>query len=124
VSERGRIPKSVIEAYRAGNWPGGEVLGVPVGHPFLLAIVGGRLMSDRWPAGVTVVMTSTLIEAVRAFPAALDQDQVAAVYELARRSTTWNPPPQRRLRRRRFQRRGTRRPEARGHARRDRSTAE
>jgi hypothetical protein len=39
------------------------------------------------------VMTSTLIEAVRAFPAALDPDQVAAVYDLARRSTTWNPPP-------------------------------
>jgi hypothetical protein len=58
----------------------------------LLAIVGGRLMTDRWPAGVTVVMTSTLIEAVRAFPAILDPDEVAAVYELARRSTTWNPP--------------------------------
>ena len=57
----------------------------------LLAIVGGRLMTDRWPAGVTVVMTSTLIEAVRAFPAALSGTQVAAVYELARRSTTWNP---------------------------------
>jgi hypothetical protein len=59
----------------------------------LLAIVGGRLMTERWPAGVTVVMTSTLIEAVRAFPVVLDPDQVAAVYELARRSTTWNPPP-------------------------------
>ena len=58
----------------------------------LLAIVGGRLMTDRWPAGVTVVMTSTLIEAIRAFPAVLEPDQVAAVYELARRSTTWNPP--------------------------------
>jgi hypothetical protein len=49
----------------------------------LLAIVGGRLMTERWPAGVTVVMTSTLIEAVRAFPPALDTDEVAAVYELA-----------------------------------------
>ena len=58
----------------------------------LLVIVGGRLMTDRWPAGVTVVMTSTLIHAVRAFPTALDPDEVAAVYELARRSTTWNPP--------------------------------
>ena len=58
----------------------------------LLAIVGGRLMTDRWPAGVTVVMTSTLIEAIRAFPATLEQDEVAVVYELARRSTTWNPP--------------------------------
>jgi hypothetical protein len=59
----------------------------------LLAIVGGRLVTVRWPAGVTVVMTATLIEAVRAFPAALDPGEVAAVYELARRSTTWNPPP-------------------------------
>jgi len=59
----------------------------------LLAIVGGRLMTERWPAGVTVVMTSTLIEAVRAFPPVLDPDQVVAVYELARRSTTWNPTP-------------------------------
>jgi hypothetical protein len=59
----------------------------------LLAIVGGRLMTERWPGGVTVVMTSTLIEAVRAVPAVLDPGQVAAVYELARRSTTWNPTP-------------------------------
>ena len=34
----------------------------------LLVIVGGRLVVHRWPTGVTVVMTSTLIEAVRAFP--------------------------------------------------------
>lgn len=47
-------------------------------------------MVDRWPSGVTVVMTSTLIEAVRAFPAVLGAEQVAAVYELARRSTIWN----------------------------------
>jgi hypothetical protein len=59
----------------------------------LLAIVGGRLMTGHWPAGVTVVMTSTLVQAIRAFPAVLDPDRVAAVYALARRSTTWNPTP-------------------------------
>jgi hypothetical protein len=63
----------------------------PVRSP--LAIVGGRLMTGHWPAGVTVVMTSTLIQAIRPFPAVLDPDQVAAVYELARRSTMWNPTP-------------------------------
>ena len=57
----------------------------------LVVIVGGRLVVDRWPSGVTVVMTSTLIEAVRAFPAVLGGQEVGAVYELARRSTTWNP---------------------------------
>jgi hypothetical protein len=57
----------------------------------LLVIVGGRLMTDAWPAGVTVVMASTLLEALRAFPTVLSVDEVGAVYELARRSTTWNP---------------------------------
>ncbi len=57
----------------------------------LLVIVGGRLMTDAWPAGVTVVMASKLIEALRAFPAVLSTEEVGAVYELARRSTTWNP---------------------------------
>jgi hypothetical protein len=40
---------------------------------------------------VTVVMTSTLVESLRALPAMLDTQAAAAVYELARRSTTWNP---------------------------------
>jgi hypothetical protein len=40
---------------------------------------------------VTVVMTSNLIETLRAFPAALAAETVGAVYELARRSSTWNP---------------------------------
>ena len=57
----------------------------------LLVIVGGRLMTDAWPSGVTVVMASKLIEALRAFPAVLSVEEVGAVYELARRSTTWNP---------------------------------
>jgi hypothetical protein len=88
--EADRVTGFLQTALTAHGYP--ELAGrVPV-RP-LLAIVGGRLMTDRWPAGVTVVMTSTLIEAVRAFPAALDPDQVAAVYDLARRSTTWNPPP-------------------------------
>jgi hypothetical protein len=57
----------------------------------LIVIVGGRLVVDAWPSGVTVVMTSNLIEALRAFPAALAAETVGAVYELARRSSTWNP---------------------------------
>ena len=57
----------------------------------LLVIVGGRLMTDAWPSGVTVVMASKLIEALRAFPEVLSVEEVGAVYELARRSTTWNP---------------------------------
>ncbi|MDT0352902.1 hypothetical protein [Pseudonocardia charpentierae] len=58
----------------------------------LVVIVDGRLMVDAWPSGVTVVMTSTLIEALRALPAVLDTEAAAAVYELARRDTTWKPP--------------------------------
>lgn len=56
----------------------------------LIVIVGGRLVVDQWPLGVTVAMTSTLIQAPRAFPAVLGADEVS-VYELARRSMTWNP---------------------------------
>jgi Nuclease-related domain len=59
----------------------------------LIVVVGGRLIVRGWPAGVTVVMTRTLIESLRGFPAALSQDEVAAVYALARRDTTWNPTP-------------------------------
>jgi Nuclease-related domain len=94
------VPKARREAHRVTDFlqtalavhgPADLAGRVPV-RP-LLVIVGGRLVTTHWPAGVTVVMTSTLIEAITAFPAALDRKQVAAVYELARRSTTWNPAP-------------------------------
>ena len=57
----------------------------------LIVIVGGRLLVDRWPSGVTVVMIRTLIEVLSTLPAVLAAPEVTAVYELARRSTTWNP---------------------------------
>ncbi len=44
-------------------------------------------------AAVTVVMASDLITSLRALPTALQPAEAAAVYELARRSTTWNPHP-------------------------------
>lgn len=59
----------------------------------MLAIVGGRLLITRWTPGVTVVMTRQLLHAVRSIPSVFDGDEVAAVYEVARRSTTWNPAP-------------------------------
>jgi Nuclease-related domain len=59
----------------------------------LIVVVGGRLVVDRWPVGVTVVMTSSLIASLRAFPAALAPEDVDAVYALARRDITWNPTP-------------------------------
>jgi Nuclease-related domain len=61
----------------------------------LIVIVGGRLVVETWPSGVTVVMTRNLIEALRAFPGVLTADAVGAVFELSRRSTTWNPRPRR-----------------------------
>ena len=90
------VPKARREAERVGGFlqqiltvelP--DLAGrVPV-RP-LLVIVGGRLMTHAWPAGVTVTMASRLIEALRAFPTVLRVEEVSAVYELGRRSTTWN----------------------------------
>ena len=58
----------------------------------MIAIVGGRLLVTAWAPGVTVVKTSQLIHALTSLPARLDPDEVDRVHELARRSTTWNPP--------------------------------
>ena len=58
----------------------------------LVAIVGARLIVQEWPSGVTVVMTGQLLHALRSLPAALDPADVAAVYAIARRSTTWTSP--------------------------------
>jgi hypothetical protein len=93
----GYVPKARREAQRVTGFlqqalavERPELAGrVPV-RP-LVVIVGGRLMVNTWPSGVTVVMTSTLVESLRALPAMLDTQAAAAVYELARRSTTWNP---------------------------------
>ena len=55
----------------------------------LIAVVGGRLLIERWAPGVTVVMTRQLVHTLVSMPAALDADQVLQVWEVARRSTTW-----------------------------------
>ena len=92
------VPKARRETQRVAEFLGAaltsagrpELAGrVPV-RP-LIVIVGGRLVVDRWPSGVTVVMSSRLVEAVRAFSAMLGGQEVGAAYEVARRSTTWNP---------------------------------
>jgi hypothetical protein len=57
----------------------------------MLAIVGGRLLIAQWAPGVTVVMPRQLVAALRAIPPVLDAGEVGTVFEVARRSTTWNP---------------------------------
>jgi hypothetical protein len=57
----------------------------------LIVVVGGRLAVRQWPAGVTVVTSTSLVASLRGFPIALTPAQVAAVYALARRDTSWNP---------------------------------
>jgi hypothetical protein len=64
----------------------------------LIAVIGGRLLVRSWASGVTVVMPRQLVHALRAIPPVLDAAAVAAVFEIARRSTTWirvGPPEQR-----------------------------
>jgi hypothetical protein len=58
----------------------------------LLAVVGGRLLVSSRPMGVTVVMTRQLVPVLRAMPAALDADDVDAVFAVARRPVTWALP--------------------------------
>ena len=62
------LPKARREARRVTDFLHATL--TAQGHPELvgrvpvrplLAIVGGRLRTQRWPAGVTVVMTSTLM---------------------------------------------------------------
>ena len=59
----------------------------------MIAVVGGRLVVRSWAAGVTVVMPRQLVHALCAIPAALDEAAVGAVFEVARRSTTWSARP-------------------------------
>jgi hypothetical protein len=86
----GYVPKARREAQRVAEFLGAalasagkrELAGrVPV-RP-LIVIVGGRLVVERSPSGVTVVMTSGLIEAVRAFPAALGAEEVPEFHPAA-----------------------------------------
>ena len=59
----------------------------------MIVVVGARLLVREGAPGVTVVMPDRLLAALRAFPPALSPAEVDAVYELARWSGTWNPPP-------------------------------
>jgi hypothetical protein len=61
----------------------------------VVALVDVRLTVQAWPAGVTVTMSQQLLERLRAFPPALDIEQAATVYEVARLEQTWNPVPRR-----------------------------
>lgn len=89
--EAERVAEFLRPALTVAGSPG--LAGRVVMRP-MLAIVGGRLLITRWAPGVTVVMTRQLLHAVRSIPPVLDRAEVAAVYEVARRSTTWNPAPQ------------------------------
>ncbi len=59
----------------------------------VIAILAGLLRIDRAAPGVTVVTARQLVHLLCALPAVLDEAEVGAVYEVARRSTTWNPTP-------------------------------
>ncbi len=59
----------------------------------LVALVDVRLTVQAWPAGVTVTMSRQLLERLHAFPAALNGEQAAAIYAVARLEQTWNPLP-------------------------------
>lgn len=93
------VRKARLEALRAGELLRAALAGA--GEPVLagrlvvrplLAVVGGRLLVSRWPAGVTVVMTRQMVPILAGMPAALDAGDVDAVFALARRSTTWATP--------------------------------
>ena len=55
----------------------------------VIAVLGGLLHVQQWPAGVTVVTTTGLNHVLRSLPPVLARRDVDAVYEVARRSTTW-----------------------------------
>jgi Nuclease-related domain. len=58
----------------------------------MIVIVGGRLLISAWAPGVTVVMTRQLVQALRSIPTVLAPAGTDAVFEVARRSTTWTCP--------------------------------
>jgi len=55
----------------------------------VLAVVGGTIHTRHWPAGVTIVPAARLIHTLRSMATRLAPTDVEAVFELARRSTTW-----------------------------------
>lgn len=58
-------------------------------HP-VVAVHGGALQVLRWPLGVTVATTTTLVHALRTMPPVIDAGAVEEIYAIARRSTTWS----------------------------------
>lgn len=60
-----------------------------VAHP-VIAVHGGVLRVVRWPRGVTVTTTNTLLHALGSMPRVLDAAGVEEIYGIARRSTTWS----------------------------------
>ena len=63
--------------------------GAPLEVRPVIVVVGGRPLPRRWPVGVTVVMGRQLVHALRSMPERWDPVTVAAVFDIARRSTTW-----------------------------------
>jgi hypothetical protein len=55
----------------------------------LIAVLGGLLHVERWPYDVVVVTTMGLNHVLQSLPSVLGPGDVDAVYEMARRSTTW-----------------------------------
>lgn len=55
----------------------------------VIAVHGGVLDVERWPTGVTLTTSNTLVHALRTMPERIDAAAVDTVYTLARRSTTW-----------------------------------
>ncbi|OLM28285.1 hypothetical protein Ae717Ps2_6624 [Pseudonocardia sp. Ae717_Ps2] len=63
-------------------------------RPFVV-VVGGRLTARSYPPGASVVMTERLLHSLRALRPELDPDCVDALFDVARRSTTWDTAPPR-----------------------------
>ncbi|MGI9000269.1 MAG: nuclease-related domain-containing protein [Pseudonocardia sp.] len=58
----------------------------------ILAVVGATVHTRRWPTGVTIVPAARLIHTLRSMTTRLAPTDIDAVFDLALRSTTWNPP--------------------------------
>ncbi|WP_051342305.1 nuclease-related domain-containing protein [Pseudonocardia spinosispora] len=55
----------------------------------MVAVVGARVLDSGRPGGVIVTNSASLEMCLRALPSRLTRDEVASVFEVARRSTTW-----------------------------------
>ncbi len=91
------VTKAVAEAERAQRLLADALLGQGQGELAarvvvrpVLAIVGARLLGRGLPGGVLVAQAGVLPMLLRELPAQLDAGEVAALFEVARRSTTWS----------------------------------